>query len=792
MKKSPPNISWYNAQSNHYSISNTEELIGLQMLVANGTENFSDKTIALANDVTLTGNWDPIGDGTCHFQGTFDGQGFTISGLSVNGVQYAGLFGYVGSDGQIKNVNVIAAEIKTATTGIQNYAGGLAGVYISSKPIENCRVKVDSIVATASDLKSFAASGGLVGITGTTLNISNSSAKANVSASASGDASSEHSGGFSGGLVGYALNTLAISNSHASGGVSASAYSSSAYSGGLVGYAYETLIIYSSYAINNVLASGHSTFSGGLVGSGKEAIISSSYVSGKISALSNSAVPACAGGIFGFYLSGAMTSVYYNSEGAAQAIGEGIPPKIILGLSSEDLKKQESFIGWDFDKIWGIDSEINNGYPYLRCNVQSSHHNISNVEELKRLQILVANGIENFSNKTITLANDIALTEDWDPIGNSTCPFQGIFDGQGFTISGLSVSGVQYAGLFGYVGSDGQVKNLNVVAAEIKTASTGIQNYAGGLAGVYISSKPIESCNVKADAIIATASDLNSLAASGGLVGITGTPLTISNSSVSGNISTLSSCVACSGGFVGKNEYELTVENCNAKANVSASASNDAYSGGLVGDAYNLVISNSYAIGKVNSNSWHRSAHSGGLAGRSCLLAVSNSSASGSISASVPPSASNYQDTYSGGFVGKNEFELTISNSYASGEASASNGDCAYSGGLEGFGFNDGKLTIKNSYANVKVSASSSKGTNRGFSGGILGSNSNGLTDSVFYNKEEAAKAAGKGLSTKTMGLSNENLKKRESFIGWDFDNIWGIDSETNNGYPYLRSQVLT
>ncbi|MCQ2060734.1 MAG: InlB B-repeat-containing protein, partial [Fibrobacter sp.] len=55
----------------------------------------------LKADGTLNGDgsdftqWTPIGTETQKFEGTFDGAGHTISGLYVDGAEYAGLFGYV-------------------------------------------------------------------------------------------------------------------------------------------------------------------------------------------------------------------------------------------------------------------------------------------------------------------------------------------------------------------------------------------------------------------------------------------------------------------------------------------------------------------------------------------------------------------------------------------------------------------------------------------------------------------------------------------------------------------------
>jgi hypothetical protein len=35
--------------------------------------------------------------------------------------------------------------------------------------------------------------------------------------------------------------------------------------------------------------------------------------------------------------------------------------------------------------------------------------------------------------------------------------------------------------------------------------------------------------------------------------------------------------------------------------------------------------------------------------------------------------------------------------------------------------------------------------------------------------------------------LNTVGMKLRTSYVGWDFEKVWAIDVETNNGYPYLR-----
>ncbi|WP_138007371.1 GLUG motif-containing protein [Halalkalirubrum salinum] len=68
--------------------------------------------------------WDPIGDDSTKFTGSFDGQGYTIEGLYIDraDVTLNGLFGYIGTDGEVRNLGVTNVDL----TG-QNQMGGLAG-----------------------------------------------------------------------------------------------------------------------------------------------------------------------------------------------------------------------------------------------------------------------------------------------------------------------------------------------------------------------------------------------------------------------------------------------------------------------------------------------------------------------------------------------------------------------------------------------------------------------------------------------------------------------------------------
>ena len=128
----PPELPGKGTEEEPYLIGNYETLVAFGMVV-NGTHpTIGGNTLAcgrLTNDIVATGtDWTPIGnvdDGNRVYNGTFDGGGHVISGLSNEGVEgpplYAGLFGYVYDGGTVRGVRVEGASFKG------NYVGGIAG-----------------------------------------------------------------------------------------------------------------------------------------------------------------------------------------------------------------------------------------------------------------------------------------------------------------------------------------------------------------------------------------------------------------------------------------------------------------------------------------------------------------------------------------------------------------------------------------------------------------------------------------------------------------------------------------
>lgn len=171
-----------------------------------------------------------------------------------------------------------------------------------------------------------------------------------------------------------------------------------------------------------------------------------------------------------------------------------------------------------------------------------------------------ANAGNNFAGKTVTLANDIALTKAWTPIGiytDSKTHFKGTFDGQNHTVSGVEVTEnrTNGVGFFGKVYT-GTIKNLTVEGTITATNC----NYVGGIVGHGYAT--ISNCTFKGS----VGSTENTMQV-GGIAGSGG--FTITNCSVYGNVT--AECWA--GGIVGNCQDGGAYTNCYVEGVISAERS---------------------------------------------------------------------------------------------------------------------------------------------------------------------------------------------------------------------------
>lgn len=287
----------------------------------------------LANDIDCaeSKNWnngkgfEPIGLGAKSFSGILNGQGHTIDQLTIRRGEdnFVGFFGYLSQNSVVKNIIIKDAVVKG-----NDYVGGLVGFSFKST-IENVKVVAD---VTGNNYV-----GGMIGL--------------------------------SGGSTG----TNMITNGFITGNEQV---------GGVVGWAYEGSIFKNGYSLATVKGG---NFVGGFAGMvNTSSKIENSYAKGYVFGVYRT------GGFVGdVNISGEVRNVYatglvrggtetggligrtsgsgyeYNSYWDKQTSRQPTSAKG-KGYNTNEMKKQSTFVPWDFSAIWGVDTLKNQGYPYLK------------------------------------------------------------------------------------------------------------------------------------------------------------------------------------------------------------------------------------------------------------------------------------------------------------------------------------------------------------------------------------------------------------------------------------------
>ena len=145
-------ISWFDKNNDVFVLSTSKELSGVAYLVNNGYTTFKGKTIKLGKDIDLSGrNWSTIGIDTSHrFEGSFDGQNHTISGIYItkqNSMQE--IYGFFGvSEGTSILNTIFKGRINIEYPDFENEngewnIGGIVGRLNSSTTISHCVSDMD-------------------------------------------------------------------------------------------------------------------------------------------------------------------------------------------------------------------------------------------------------------------------------------------------------------------------------------------------------------------------------------------------------------------------------------------------------------------------------------------------------------------------------------------------------------------------------------------------------------------------------------------------------------------------
>jgi len=450
---------------------------------------------------------------------------------------------------------------------------------------------------------------------------------------------------------------------------------------------------------------------------------------------------------------------------------------------------------------------------------EGNPYQIANADQL--------NAARNYSDKHFIVMNDIDLNvapynagEGWQPIGSYDSdplinkPFTGTFDGNGKTISGLTIkSNKRYLGLFGYV-QNATIKNVKLTEVDINVgagASTVGDAGAGALAGG-VDHSILDNVSAKGFVISGDRT--------GGLLGTltNGSTLTRATADVAmplprngafnpadyqdpppilldgfGNAANYD----YRGGLVGYAEgtaaSPVTIKG--AKATGAPSFTMDpileggSYLGGLVGygryvDIDMLSLTNeglTYASGHVigynqGSNPVLKfSGNVGGFAGQLEDSTVKRSYAGGGVGNSgVLVTLTVEGKDAVGGFVGSSinsSFEDVYAVGYVSGEYQAA-----------GFAYEATNTTIHRAYAASYVN----QGENEWYGFGPAGINGT----EIYYDKTRVT-----GSDTGTgMGKITADLKSYgtiDSHNGWNVSTLWKIDPDFNGGYPLFASNAV-
>lgn len=343
--------------------------------------------------------------------------------------------------------------------------------------------------------------------------------------------------------------------------------------------------------------------------------------------------------------------------------------------------------------IWdgSIDSQFEGG-----TGTETDPYLIATASQLAFLaQVTNDKNVFTYSSKYYKLINDIDLDNiPWTPIGvfyhgsgmndaSINMAFNGVFDGNGKTISNLKINNVEKTntrafGLFGRTNNFATdvrsvIKNLTIHNADVYAQNSYVDGI-GILAGQTYFTR-IENCLV-----------------SGTVKG--------SSTITGGNIPTVNA-----GGIVGKAYGYTDVVNCKFDGTVISSNYGGATAGGIAGDFTGSNMINTTASGVVKAEvSSNYSAVCGGLFGYLAGSSLKNSSSCATVYATQSGYTSSY--AYGGGIVGT-ILNTDVYNCYSMGEVNVTSNSISCAGGFIG-NVKDGNadgIVIQECYSTGKVNA---------------------------------------------------------------------------------------
>lgn len=451
-------------EDNPFLINTGAQLAFLAKQVNDTKVDYSGKYFKLTNDIDLNDQaWTPIGeDYRYNFKGNFDGDNHTISNLYISketAHDYAGLFGHysANSDVTIKNLGISIGELGIAGMSVGGLVGYLSGGLNVTITIKNCFVTgslVDSKYKTSDAL-----AGGLIGIISGnfTTNITNCYTCINTIT-----ARTDYNGAAYaavGGIVGYIDNKVNLNNCFSlCKNISAYAPLSRGTSpGNLVGQ-----------NGNGTYGTYTNCFSSPLT------VITTDKGSGSVTTYPTAPGGNDKNGIL-------LTNDNFNDSPGNALAGWAAAKWYLNGDNLPTL-------------VAGAESPAKDEFIWTGDGSQGSPYQVKNESQLRFISFYTNSASPSYQDKHYTINNSIELTSDWTPIKD----FTGVFNGNGYVISGLNIpqsAGADAAGMFASLVSTAKVSNLGVVIKDEVIAEGGSAE-SGGIAGKCESGTTIENCFV--------------------------------------------------------------------------------------------------------------------------------------------------------------------------------------------------------------------------------------------------------------------------------------------------------
>lgn len=514
--------SWYDEDKSVYVLKDKGDLYGLASLSAD--INFKDKTIKLANDIIVnTGDaddwaagievpyysWTPIGSATTPFKGDFDANMHTISGLYFNTSQrFGGLFAEIQESPEIKNLSLKNSYFKTTNSSADfgSILGRGCGVFTN--------IYSDAIVVVQGER-----AGGLVG------NVAYTATTMNNCWFAGSFCNIGASGRYHGGLAGYVGIGLTVKNCLNTGTIKTDSTTKDPMAGGLIGYVATSDSVDISVDISDCVNVGliqqdptKTTNYGPIVGYGSEKV---SITKETTFATTESACSHTATNVDSKYSTVAETNIIGDGASTNMSALDWTDTWTIVDYRTPVLKVFKNESDGRIDVSWFNEASYDTTNEYT----------LYDEEDLYGFSMIAKT--KDFSGKTVKLGADIVVNEgtasadwatksnyrQWMPIGSigldSKLDFQGTFDGQGYTISGLYINTTwRYAGLFASVGSTGVIQNLKLESSYMKTTHDADESKSGRDFGSISGLASGKLYNIYSNVIVD-----GSWAATGGLVG---------------------------------------------------------------------------------------------------------------------------------------------------------------------------------------------------------------------------------------------------------------------------------